>query len=181
MLLPYRDIMNHQQYKIKKFLIVPLGIDSLLLLSLLLVSIKRGGAALEVGLFSTFFLCTTYLFLESLRRRVAVDERGVSIRKLFGEKRISWESITHVGGLAIKNKGYILLTTVAGLFIISNAYEQFLALAEDILSYVDSDRVEEDVHSMLKNTPSGIAGMVLAWVAAVFMTGIIFLKVYTFR
>jgi hypothetical protein len=172
--------MNHRHYNIKKALILPLGLDSLLLLSLLFISIKRGGVALEIGLFSTFFLLTTYLFLESLRRRVVVDERGVSIRKLFGEKRASWESITHVGGLAINNKGYILLTTVAGLFIISNAYGRFTALAEDILSCVASDRVEEEVHSLLKNAPSGIAGMVLTWGAAVFMAGIIFLKVYTF-
>lgn len=172
--------MEQREYKIKKALLFPLGADAFLLLCLVMISTMVNGSALETALFTVFFMPAMYLFLESLLRRVTIDEGGISIRRLFGRKRLPWESITHVGGLMIKGKAYILLTTVIGFYIISNAYDRFPLLTEDILSHIGSERVEDEARSLIENTPAGIAGAALAWVAAVLMTGIIALKIHPF-
>ncbi len=172
--------MNQYRYTIKKSLIIPLGVDAALLVFLLVVAVTVAGSALETGIFTIFLIPTVYLFLESLIRRIEIDEKGLSIRKLSGSKRLPWESITHVGGLEIKNKSYVLLTTVAGFFIISNAYGNFQLLTEKIISHVASERVEDAARNLAVDIPSGIAGTALAWAAAFLMTGIIFLKLYPF-
>ncbi|MBW6486454.1 MAG: PH domain-containing protein [Syntrophobacterales bacterium] len=138
------------------------------------------GSALEKALFTVFFIGTAYLFWESLWRRVTIDENGLFLRRLLNQKKLPWEAITHVGGLTIKNKSYILLTTAVGFFIISNYYEKFNLLAEDLLSHVETDRVEDAARFLVEEKPVGVAGVALVWVAAVLLTGIIVLKMYPF-
>ncbi|MHB8091289.1 MAG: hypothetical protein ACYDH8_06805 [Syntrophales bacterium] len=167
-------------YKIKMGLRFPLGVDALLLLCLVMISIMVVGSAVEKVLFTVFFVGTAYLFWESLRRRVTIDENGLFLRRLLSQKKLPWEAITHVGGLTIKNKSYILLTTVVGFYIISNYYERFTLLAEDLLSHVEADRVEDAARFLIEEKPLGLAGSALVWVAAVLLTGIIVLKMYPF-
>ena len=102
------------------------------------------------------------------------------IRKLLREKGVPWEGITHVGGLCIHKKVYLLLTTVHGFFIISNAYGGFSDLVEEIVSRVDRAKVEEEVRLQAGCSPSGIVHAALAWTAAAFMVGIILIKMLTF-
>jgi hypothetical protein len=105
-----------------------------------------------------------------------VDDEGVALRRLWKEKRVPWEGITHIGGLSLHKKVYLLLTTVRGFFIVSNAYEGFPELTEEVVSHVDPDRVEEEVRRQAGCSPSGIAHIAMAWIAAVFMAGIILIK-----
>lgn len=172
--------MSQGIYKIRKTLLVPVGLDALLLLCLVLICALYHGSALEVAIFVVFFLPAGYLFLELMFRRVSIDEKGLSLRRLWGERRLPWEAITHVGGLIIHNKAYILLTTVIGFFIISNSYSGFSTLSAEILAHIDSEKVEEEVRTQVKNIPEGKAQTALAWVAAVTMLGVILLKIYFF-
>jgi hypothetical protein len=170
-------MMSQGTYLIKKTLLVPVGLDAFLLLCLALICAFYHGSAPEVAIFVVFFLPAGYLFLDLLFRRISIDEKGLSIKRLWGEKSLPWEAITHVGGLIIHNKAYILLTTVIGFFIISNSYGGFETLSSEILSHVDSERVEEEVRTQVKNIPEGKAQTVLAWIAAVIMLGVILLKI----
>ncbi len=172
--------MSHGVYKIRKTLLVPVGLDAFLLLCLVLICALYHGSALEMAIFVVFFLPAGYLFLELLFRRITIDEEGLLLRKLWAGKRIPWEAITHVGGLIIHNKAYILLTTVIGFFIISNSYSCFSTLSEEILSHIDSEKVEEEVRTQVQNVPEGKAQTALAWLAAVIMLGVILLKIYFF-
>ncbi len=172
--------MKQHKYMIKNMLRLALGVDAFLLLFLAIISAAVNGSALEKTLFTVFFIPTAYLFLESLLRRITIDEECLSIFRLFREKRLPWESITHVGGLAIKNKAYLLLTTTAGFFIISNSYGSFSVLKDDILSHVDSGRIEDDARALVEGASANINGSALAWVAAFLLTGIIMLKIYPF-
>ncbi|MEK7828123.1 MAG: hypothetical protein AAB299_10425 [Thermodesulfobacteriota bacterium] len=172
--------MSQGIYRIRKSFLVPLGVDVFLLCALFVISMLPQGSATERTVFAIFFVPSLYLFFESLLRRVTVDGGGIVLRKLLREKRISWEGITHVGGLSIHNKGYLLLTTVNGFFIISNAYGGFSDLVEEIVSRVDRTKVEEEVRLHAGRSPSGIVHAALAWTAAVFMVGIILIKILPF-
>jgi len=172
--------MSQRSFTIKKAFLVPLGIDAFLLLCLVLISLLPQGTAMERLVFTIFFLPTLYLFFESLLRRVTVDENGITIRKLWRRKAASWAEVTHVGCLNLHKKVYILLTTVKGFFIVSNAYRGFPALVEEIVGRVDAERVEEEVRLLRGCSPAGIAHVVLTWVAAALMLGIILTKAVPF-
>lgn len=172
--------MFKRSFKIKKAFLVPLGLDAFLLLCLVLISLLPQGTAMERLVFTIFFLPTLYLFAESLWRRVTVDEAGITIRKLWREKVASWGEITHVGCLNLHKKVYILLTTVKGFFIVSNAYNGFPSLVEEIVGRVDAEKVEEEVRLLSGRSPVGIAHVVLTWVAAALMLGIILTKAVPF-
>ncbi|MBU1149638.1 MAG: hypothetical protein ABIJ57_08575 [Pseudomonadota bacterium] len=172
--------MSQRIYMIRRAFLIPLGVDAFLLFCLLLISLLPQGSATERLVFTIFFLPTLYLFIESLFRRVTMDEAGIRIRKLWRGKRISWGEITHVGCLNLHKKVYILLTTVKGFFIVSNAYEGFPELVDEIVGHVDLEKVEEDVRLQTGRSLAGIAHVILAWVAAVLMIGIILVKVAPF-
>lgn len=171
--------MDHRTHRVKKTLIVPLGVDLFLLVFLLVFTVWTTGAALETGLFAALTLPTAYLFLESISRAAAISEEGITIFKLFGEKKIVWNTITHAGGLTIKNKAYILLTTPHGLYIISNIYDKFNSIAHDIAAHIEPDRMEEAFHQLMLDPPSGNASAGMAWMAAGVMAGIALLKIYS--
>lgn len=167
--------MSQRVYTIRRAFLIPLGIDALLLFCLLLISLLQGSTT-ERLVFAFFFFPSGYLFLECFFRRVTVDHEGVALRRLWREKRVPWEGITHIGGLSLHKKVYLLLTTVRGFFIVSNAYEGFPELTEEVVSHVDPDRVEEEVRRQAGHSLSGIAHIAMAWIAAVFMAGIILIK-----
>jgi hypothetical protein len=172
--------MLQRVYAIRRAFVIPLGIDAVLLLALLAISLAQGGDVREIGVFSFFFLPTAYLFLESLNRRVSVGEEGLRVRTLWKRKSILWGEITHVGCLSLPKKVYLLLTTTRGIIIISNAYEGFPLLAAEIVERVGPERVEEEVRPQCGRSRLGIGNVLLAWVAAAFMSGIIVMKLFPF-
>jgi hypothetical protein len=167
-------------HRIRSAILVPLSLDVVLLFSLFLMSLFLNGDTAERLVFTLFFLPACYLFLECLRRRVTVDQGGLVIRKLWFEKAVSWDEITHVGVLTLHRKVYLLLSTVKGFFIVSNAFEGFPALAEEIAARVGLEKVEEEVRLRADRPVTRITPIVSAWIAATVMIGIIILKVSRF-
>lgn len=168
--------MSQRVYTIRRAFLIPLGIDAFLLFCLWVISLLPQGSTTERLVFAFFFFPSGYLFLDCFFRRITVDEEGIALRRLWREKRIPWEGITHIGGLSLHKKVYLLLTTLRGFFIVSNAYEGFSELTEEIVSRVEPARVEEGVRQQSRRSPSGISHIAMAWVAAVFMAGIILIK-----
>ena len=168
--------MLQHVYMIRRAFLIPLGVDAFLLFCLFVISMLSKGSTTERLVFAVFFFPSGYLFLECFFRRITVDDGGMILRRLWREKRVPWEGITHIGGLSLHKKVYILLTTVRGFFIVSNAYERFSELTEEIVSHVDLTKVEEEVRLQAEGAPSGIAHVAMAWIAAVFMVGIILIK-----
>jgi len=157
-------------------LLIPLGLDVVLLFGLLTNAVFLEGETAEKLVFALFFVPTLALFLVSCRRRVAVAEGGLVIRRFWGEKALAWDEITHVGCLTLHRKVYLLLTTVKGFFIVSSVLEGFRALAEEIVTCVGVERVDEDCRPQAGRAVTGLATIAPAWIAAAAMIGIIFLK-----
>jgi hypothetical protein len=175
--VPAGDNMAQHAYTVRRSFLIPLGVDVLLLLCLFVLSLVQGSAT-ERLVFGIFFFPALYLLLEGILRRVTLDEGGIAVRKLGRAKGVSWDQVNHVGLLALHKKVYLLLTTGKGLFIISNAYGDFSSLAQEIVSRVDPARVEEEVRLQATSSPSAVAPIVMAWVAGLFMVGILLMKVW---
>lgn len=172
--------MSHRDYTIKKALLFVLGLDALLLFCLLLIALLQEGDAAEKLIFTLFFIPALLIFLECFFRRVTVAEEGLVIRKLGRTRAFPWGEITRVGCLTVHRKVYLLLTTIRGLFIVSNAFEGFSKLVEEIVAHVEQERVEEDVRPQAIRAGAGIAALVPAWIAAVVMMVMILIKWFPF-
>ncbi len=172
--------MSQRDYTIKKALLIVLGLDAFLLFCLLMIALLLKGDATEKLVFALFFIPALLLFLECFFRRVTVAEERLVIRKLGRTRAFPWEEITRVGCLTVHRKVYLLLTTVKGLFIISNAFEGFSRLVEEIAARVAPERIEEDVRPQAASAGAGSAVLVPAWVAAVFMMVMILVKGFPF-
>jgi hypothetical protein len=173
--------MSQRFYTIRKAFLIPLGLDVVLLFCLLLMSLVMKGDAVEKLVLTFFSLPALYLFLECFLRRVTVSEEGLFIRKLGRGKALSWVEITHVGCLILHKKIYLLFTTVKGFFIISNAFERFSALVEEVVAHVEPEKVEEEVRLQAGCSMRGIPHIVSAWFEAAFMAVIILMKMFPFK
>ena len=172
--------MSQRFYRVRKALLIPLGLDVVLLFGLLTNAVLLKGETAEKLVFALFFVPTLAVFLVSYRRRIAVAEGGLVIRRFWGEKALAWDEITHVGCLTLHRKVYLLLTTVKGFFIVSSVLEGFPALAEEIVTCVGVERVEEDCRLQAGRVVAGLATIAPAWIAAAAMIGIILLKLFPF-
>jgi tetrahydromethanopterin S-methyltransferase subunit F len=172
--------MAQRHYTIRKAFLIGLGLDAFLLFFLSMASLVMKGNTMEKLILMIFFLLTLVLFLECLLRRVTVVEEGLVIRKLGRNKALLWDEITRVGYLILRRKVYLLLTTVKGFFVISNAFEGFPRLVEDLVARVEPDRVEQDVRLQAGRFLTGVANIVAAWVAAVLMMVMILMKLLPF-
>jgi Ca2+/Na+ antiporter len=161
---------------IRRAFLMVIGLDAFLLFCLFMVSLVKKENTIENLILMLFFLLTLVLFLECLFRRVTVVEEGLVIRKLGRNKALLWDEITRVGYLILHRKVYLLLTTVKGFFVISNAFEGFPRLVEDLVAHVEPDRVEQDVRLQAGRSLKGVANIVAAWVAAALMTVMILMK-----
>ena len=172
--------MPQRFYRVQKALLIPLGLDVVLLFGLLANALLLKGETAEKLVFALFFLPALALFLAYSRRRVAVAKDGLAIRRFWSDTALAWGEITHVGCLALRRKVYLLLTTVKGFFIVSSVLEGFPALAEAIVDRVDPERIEEDCRLQAGHAVTGITAVAPAWIAAAALIGIILLKVSPF-
>jgi hypothetical protein len=172
--------MPQRFHGVRMALLIPLGLDVALLFGLLMNALLRKGDTAEKLVFALFFIPALALFLASYRRRVAVAEGGLVIRRFWGDAALSWDEITHIGCLTLRRKVYLLLTTVKGFFIVSSVLEGFSALAEEIVAHVGLEKVEEDCRLQAGRAVAGIANIASAWIAAAAMIGILLLKLFPF-
>jgi hypothetical protein len=172
--------MPQRFHGVRRALLIPLGLDVVLLFGLLTNALLRKGDTAEKLVLGLFFVPALALFLASYRRRVGVGEGGLVIRRFWSDKAFEWDEITHVGCLTLRRKVYLLLTTVKGFFIVSSILERFASLTEAIVAHVGSERVEEDCRLQAGHDVTGTAPIAPAWIAAAALIGIILLKLFPF-
>jgi hypothetical protein len=168
--------MTQTTYRIKTSFLLPLGLDTFLLLVLLLASLLGAGTGTERVVLGLFFLMALAVFVEAGSRRVAADEEGITIRKFFRETRLLWREINYAGTLVMRGKAYILLTTTKGYHVLSSAYGEYGRLVAGLVSRLDAERVEEALRVQADEPLRGRSDAAAAWFAAVVILGILILK-----
>jgi hypothetical protein len=163
-------------FKIKKALAVPLALDALLFLIVLLITIFGKGSSLERWVLSIGVIPLVLISLEMFIRQVGADDAGLKIKKLLRTKELLWSDITHVGALILKKKVYLVLTTTKGFHVVSNAYNDFTGLIREVLNRIERDKIEDNVAGLVEHPIERVSDIVLSWVAAVVIAGIIFIK-----
>ncbi len=168
--------MYQKTYKIKKSFLIALSAVVVLLFLLLLLSLFFKGSSVEKVVLAVIFISVLLVFLEFMSRKVLTEDQGILIRKFLREKKLLWEDITQVGIVVMRKRVYILLTTIKGFHILTNAYEGFPDLLQGIASHVDKDKMDEEVWNLLEHPIEKISDTVSTWFAAAVLIIIIILK-----
>lgn len=170
--------MYQNVYRIRRSFLVPFFVDFILLFLLLLLSYFLGGSNLERILLTAIFIPVLYVLFESSFRMVQTGDQGIMIRKFMRKKELRWEDITHIGALILRKRVYLLLTTVKGFYILSNAYEKFSALVSDLVGHMDNEKVEEEVKRQIKHPAKNMSDIIMTWFTAMVLAGIIIIKLF---
>ena len=170
--------MSETSYRIRKSFLVPLGIDVLLLLILLVLSLTFKGSGVERAFLAVVCGLSLLILIEAFNRQVTISAGGITLKKFMKLRELLWSDITHVGCLKLRSRVYILLTTKKGFHIISNAYDSFSALVGEIIRHLDGGKIEieAEAREQIENPTRNISDLVAVWVAAVVLLVIIYMK-----
>src|SRR5271157_4793578 len=171
--------MYQNVYRIRRSFLFPFFVDFILLFFLLLLSYFLSGSKLERILLTAIFVPVLYVLFESSFRMVRTGDQGIMIRKFMRKKELRWEDITHIGALILRKRVYILLTTVKGFYILSNAYEKFSTLVSELVGHMDNEKVEEEVRKQIEHPAKNMSDIIMTWFTAVVLAGIIITKLFT--
>ncbi len=155
-------------------------IDAGLVFILLMISLFRKSSPVESIVLTVILVPLALIVLESFLREVTIGDDGITIRKILRKRSFGWGDITDVGTVILRKKVYLVLTTTKGFHIISNAYEDFAALVKSIVDRVESEKVEEPVKTLIGHPVRKFSDVVSAWVGAVVLLVIIYVKLFQF-
>ena len=171
--------MYQNVYRIRRSFLFPFFVDFILLFLLVLLSYFLSGSRLERILLTAIFMPVLYVLFESSFRMVQTGDHGIMIRKFMRKKELRWDDITHIGALILRNRVYILLTTVKGFYILSNAYEKFSTLVSNLVGHMDNEKVEEEVRRQIEHPARNMSDIIMTWFTAMVLAGIIIIKLFT--
>jgi len=170
--------MENKIYGIRKIFTVSFGVDVLLLCVLFALSFLVGGSSLERIVLAAFLIPSLYVFCELWSRKVVLHAQGIRMEKFLRRKEIKWPEITNVGALALRSRTYLLLTTVKGFVSISNAYENFTNLLQDIAERIEPEKIEEEVRRQMNIDQVNRFEILKIWIAALVMVILIIFKIF---
>jgi len=169
--------MNTISYKTRSDFLLPIFLDSLLLLVLLIISLFDRAFPSESLILFFIFVLAFYIFLGAARRKTTVGDEGIGIQKLFRHKHLQWSDITNVDVMVLHKKAYLLLTTTRGFHTVANSHGNFSSLVHDVARYVDREKVEEGVRDIIEHPIKRVSDIVSAWIAFIILLGAIVLKI----
>jgi hypothetical protein len=170
--------MESNIYRIQKLFAVSFVLDVFLLCVLFALSFLIGGSSLERIVLTIFLVPALGASYELWSRKILLDDKGLRLEKFLRKKEFKWPEITHVGAFVLRSRAYLLLTTVKGLVIISNAYENFPQLIERIVERIDHEKIDEEVRQQMNSPLSSRSEIFKSWVAAAVLLLLIILKVF---
>jgi hypothetical protein len=128
---------------------------------------RRG--ILLAALLAPFF----YLGAEILARKIVVDERGITISKLFRSVRHEWSDISSVDTVRTGAKMFIILHgDQGGTTLITNTIRPFDRLAASIVESVPRPSITEDVREQLADPPAKTGPLFQAWIACLVLAAL---------
>ena len=168
--------MYQYTYRINKAFRIALSVVASLLFVLSLLSFLSGSFG-EIIIVSVIFVTVILILVEVISRKILTGDDGILIRKFFKAKKLQWEDITQAGMVIFRKRVYLLLTTIKGFHILSNAYEGFPSLLREIVDHIEKEKIDEEVRSQIENPIRKISDVVSMWIAATALIVIIAIKV----
>lgn len=172
-------IMDKKSYKIRKSFLVPLSLDAFFLFILLAISLFTDSHPAERIVLTIILIPLIYILIEMTVREAIISDEGIKIKKFLRQKSLEWQSITNVDTVVVRKKVFLALTTTKGFHVLSNSYGNFTNLVQDIIRHAGSEKVEGRVKDIVAQPIRKISDIVGAWVAALLLAVIIYIKLFS--
>lgn len=172
--------MVKKDYKIRRAFLVPLIIIVVSLFSLTIVSFIKSSEKWEIIVVPVFFFASLAALINMIKKEIVINDHGLKIKNVFRVKEFGWSEITHLAVVILKKKIYFLLTTTNGFYILSNLFENHAQLVQSLVERIGEEKVEMEVKAYLDHPVERLAPIVMSWVAAGIIIGVIFLKISGF-
>ena len=168
------DVQSHGT---RKAFLIPLAVDAVLAGILCLMVFPAAGMSMEAVVLGVIFITLVIVLGISLRRKALIGPSGVTIAGLTGAKEFAWEEITNVDALIMKKKAYLLLTTTRGFHALSNNLSDFAGIVSRVFASAGDEKIEPAARTVLEDVPRRMSDLVMLWLAAVIMIGVLFFKI----
>lgn len=168
-----------RQYRIRRALVLPMGLLIILTLTLLAIAIFQGQPLGKIVILSGLILPLLVLFVESSFRRIVIRDEGVTAYRPFRKRHISFAEVTSLESVRVRSR--VFLTLVAGeddFLIISNSYGGFPELLQTLANKVPEGAVTEETGQLLQDPPQRQADIFIIWFAVI---ALIYILVAQFR
>lgn len=168
--------MEPSIYSIRKSFLLPLGLVVLLSFILLISALSLGLPVAKIIILGFFLIPVCILFIESSLRKVKVGESSVQVKKLFRKKAIDYAELTAIDTIQVRKRAFISLSSENDFLILSNSYEHFGQLLQQLVQKVPTTVVSDETRELAENPPSKCNDVFSAWLAVAVLALIIFVQ-----
>jgi len=168
--------MEPSIYSIRKSFLLPLGLVVLLSFILLISALSLGLPVAKIIILGVFLIPVCILFIESSLRKVQDGESSVQVKKLFRKKAIDYAELTAIDTIQVRKRAFISLSSENDFLILSNSYEHFGQLLQQLVQKVPTTVVSEETRELAENPPSKCSDVFSAWLAVAVLALIIFVQ-----
>lgn len=166
--------MDTREFSIRKNFLLPLGLLLILSIILLVLCVVQQQPLAKILILSAVLIPVTLLFLESVFRRVILEEEALVVRKLLRSKRIVYTDITSVDTVQVRRRAFLSISTEDDFAILSNSYANFGDLVNQLLKRVPASTISTETEQMASNPPTKSGDIFSAWLAAALLLLILY-------
>lgn len=165
---------NNQTFAIRKAFLFPLGLLLLQSLALFVICLIKGEPLAKVVILGAIIVPIAGLFVESVWRRVLVEETGLTVFKVLRKKTILYSDLTEVETVQVRKRAFLTLSSEEDFLILSNAYAGFPSLVHALLERVPAAVISPETSKMAQNPPMKSSDIVSCWVGVLLLTLILY-------
>lgn len=166
-------------FVIRRAFIVPMGLLIALMLSLLVVCVVQAQPLARIIILAVMIVPLAVFFVESTFRSLILDHDGITALRPFRQRRVCFADVTSLETVQVRSR--VFMTLAAGeddFLIISNAYGNFPALVDCLISAVPKGSVTEETQQLAKKPPIRQAEIFTVWFAVI---ALIYVLIAQFR
>lgn len=167
---------QEQTFVIRRTFLLPLGLLLLLTIALLVTCLIQGQPVAKAVILVFIILPVAGFFVESVFRRVAVDEEGATVYKLLRKKHLSFVALTSVETVMVRKRVFLTLCADDDFVIISNAYADFPGLVAALLQRISETVVSDETRKMAEAPPIKSTDIISCWLATALVAFILYIQ-----
>ena len=168
--------MDSSTYTIRKTFLIPLGLAVLLSFILLASALFLQLPTAKTIILAAFLLPVCVIFVESSLRKVSVADDAIQVNKLFRSKYLSYAELTAIDTIQVRKRVFVSLSSEEDFVILSNSYDQFGRLLNQLLSKVPETVISDETRQLAENPPKKCSDIFSAWLAVAVLALIIYVQ-----
>lgn len=168
------QVTDNRIFTIRRQFLLPLGILLLQALALFVICLVKGEPTAKIVILGAIIVPIAGLFVECARRRVVVEDTGVTVFKVLRKKTLLFNDLTAVETVQVRKRAFLTLGSEEVFLILSNAYAGFPTLVHSLLPRAPDGVISPETRQMAENPPRKSSDIVSCWVGVLLLALILY-------